>query len=135
MRLVLDTNVMISALLFPRSKPEAAFRFAFEQVRIFMSSETIDELVRVLQRPKLDRYLSPDERRSFLIRLLQDVERVAVEEKIVLCRDPADDKFLEVAAAGEANWLITGDADLLVLGSVRRTRIATPGAFLDAVAG
>ena len=57
-----------------------------------------------------------------------------VTDRIAPCRDPRDDKFLELAAAGRADGLITGDADLLALGRFRGTEITTPAAFLDATA-
>jgi putative PIN family toxin of toxin-antitoxin system len=63
--------------------------------------------------------------------LLSEAALVEVTERLALCRDPRDDKFLELAAAGHASHLITGDHDLLVLGRFRETRIMTPAALLD----
>ncbi len=57
---------------------------------------------------------------------------VEITERIAVCRDPRDDKFLELAAAGRADGLITGDADLLALGSLRGTGITKPATLLDA---
>jgi putative PIN family toxin of toxin-antitoxin system len=85
----------------------------------------------VLRRPKLAAYVSPSERTAFLTELAHVVELVPIGERVELCRDPRDDKFLELALAGRADFLLTGDADLLALHSFRRTAIITPAAYLD----
>jgi uncharacterized protein len=56
---------------------------------------------------------------------------VPIGERVELCRDPRDDKFLELALAGRADLLLTGDADLLALHPFRGTAIVTPAAYLD----
>jgi len=85
----------------------------------------------VLRRPKLAAYVSPSESTAILTDLARVVEPVPIRERVELCRDPRDDKFLELALAGRADFLLTGDADLLALHLFRGTAILTPAAYLD----
>ena len=128
-RFVLDTNVLVSALAFPGSTPRKAFDLAIAQGSILASEETILELHRTLRRPKLARYFSRAEQDAFLAIFANEV--TLVTERIVLCRDPRDDRFLELAIAGAASRLVTGDRDLLILNPFRNIRIMTPAALLN----
>jgi putative PIN family toxin of toxin-antitoxin system len=129
-RFVLDTNVLISALAFLGSTPRKAFDLAIAQGAILASDETLLELHRTLRRPKLARYFSRAEQDAFLAMFASEATIVEVTERISLCRDPRDDRFLELAAAGGASHLVTGDRDLLALDPFRDTRIMTPAALL-----
>lgn len=133
-RFVFDTNVLVSALAFPDSTPRKAFDLALGQGAILASDETLLELHRTLRRPKLARYFSRAEQDVFLALFANEATLVEVTNRIALCRDPRDDKFLELAAAGRASHLITGDRDLLVLDPFRDTRIMTPAVLRDALA-
>jgi predicted nucleic acid-binding protein len=62
--------------------------------------------------------------------LVRECEEVTVAERMTICRDPRDDKFLELAAAGRATHVVSGDADLLELHPFRTARIVTPAEFL-----
>lgn len=75
--------------------------------------------------------MSTDVRAEFIARLAETSEQVNIIEKITACRDPKDDQFLDVAINGKADLLITGDQDLLVLGSFRDVEIVSPANFLD----
>jgi len=130
-RLVLDTNVLVSALAFPGSTPRKAFDLAIARGSILASDETLLELHRTLRRPKLARYFTRTEQDAFLAMFASEVFLVEVTEHISVCRDPRDDKFLEVAIAGGATHLITGDRDLLALDHFHDTGITTPAAFLE----
>ena len=99
--------------------------------RLLVSDETVEELRRVLMRTKFDRYVRSDERARFLGRVLDDAMLVEIIESIDDCRDPKDNKFLELAVSGDATHLVTGDDDLLVLHPFRGVAIVTPQAFLD----
>jgi uncharacterized protein len=134
-RLILDTNVIVSALAFPSSKPRQAFDAARERGRVLASPDTLEELVRTLRRPKLAAYITAAEREAFLEAFPAMVELVEVKERLALCRDPRDDRFLELAAAGGADYLVTGDADLLVMGRFRGTAILAPATFLERTRG
>lgn len=88
------------------------------------------ELADVLGRNKLNKYLLEEERMRFLVGLLKQAELVRVTETIDSCRDPKDNKFLELAVAGHANCIVSGDKDLLVLNLFRGVPIMTPSEFL-----
>ena len=129
-RVVFDTNVLISHLLLPPSIPSQAVGKAVAEARILISEETFLELSEVLARRKLDRYVSAEERRSFLRELYEMSEEVMVTHPVHACRDPKDDKFLELAVNGRADCIITGDSDLLVLGPFEGIRILSPAEYL-----
>jgi putative PIN family toxin of toxin-antitoxin system len=129
-RIVLDTNVVVSAALLPRSAPRQAVDKAVENGQILISLDVIAELDEVLRRPKLDRYLSEDDRIEFLSALINEAEVVEVHEVIHACRDEEDDKFLELAISGQADLIVTGDRDLLILHPFRGVDIITPQQFL-----
>ena len=134
MRFVIDTGVMVSAILLPRSVPRQAFDAAVTQGKLLVSAATISEMDEVLRRTKFNRYVREDLRLEFLAALVQQAETIEIAETIRACRDEKDDKFLELAVNGRATHLITGDADLLVLHPFRAIPILNPQTFLDALA-
>lgn len=130
MRFVLDTNVVVSALLLRDSVPRQAFDKALAQGTVLLSLPVIFELADVLSRKKLNRYLLEEERMRFLVSLLKEAELAQVSEIITACRDAKDDKFLELAVSGRASCIVSGDADLLDLNPFRGIPILTPREFL-----
>ena len=130
LRLVIDTNVAISAALMPRSVPRQTFDGAIARGRLLVSDATIGELDDVLRRRKFDKYVREEKRLEFLAALVRDAELVEILETIAACRDPKDDKFLELAVNGKATHIITGDPDLLVLHPFRAIDIVTAKDFL-----
>jgi uncharacterized protein len=108
-----------------------AWNLARRTSTILASDEPLRELADVLGRPKIARYVTGAEIEIFIKEILGAAELVAIRERFSVSRDPLDDKFLDLAAAGEADYLVTGDSDLLVLGSFRRATILTPNRFLD----
>jgi uncharacterized protein len=131
-RVVIDTNVAVSAVLLPRSIPRQAFDLAVSNCQLLISAATVFELEEVLRRPKFNRYIVEAERLEFLAALVSHAEIVEILEEIKECRDPKDDKFLELAASGRATHLITGDADLLSLHPFRDVAVLSPQSFLEA---
>jgi putative PIN family toxin of toxin-antitoxin system len=95
-----------------------------------VSDETIAELDDVLHRPKFDKYVSETQRLEFLAALVREAELIDVVDVITDCRDPKDNKFLELALSGRASHVVTGDTDLLVLHPFREIAIVTPQSFL-----
>jgi putative PIN family toxin of toxin-antitoxin system len=134
-RTVIDTGVAVSAVLLPRSAPRQAFDVAAAQGRLLVSEATIAELDKVLRRPKFNKYVSEEKRLEFLAALIRSAEAVEVTEIIAECRDPKDNKFLELAVSGKAGQIISGDGDLLTLHPFRGIAIVTPQAFLASVSG
>ncbi len=130
-RFVLDTNVVVSAVLLPRSVPRKAFDLSFVRGSVLVSESMLDELDDVLRRPRFERYVSEDERLQFLTNFIRDATVVEVTEIVTDCRDPKDKKFLELAVSGSATCLISGDADLLVLHPFRGIPVITPQQFVN----
>ncbi|WP_354635614.1 putative toxin-antitoxin system toxin component, PIN family [Planktothricoides raciborskii] len=133
-RFVIDTNVLISALLFKSSVPFRAMELAERQGIILYSEATLKELERVLNRPKFDKYLERAEKEIFLQKFIAVSLLVNVTETIAVCRDEKDNKFLELAVSGHANIIITGDLDLLELNPFQSIEILTPDRFVDRLA-
>jgi putative PIN family toxin of toxin-antitoxin system len=127
---VFDNNVLVSAALLG-GVPRQAFDKALDTDAVLISVPVLLELAEVLSREKFDKYVTPDERTRFLASFLKIAELVEISETIIVCRDPKDDKLLELAISGKADYLVTGDKDLLVLNPFRGVRIFTPREFLD----
>lgn len=129
-RFVFDTNVLVSALLLTDSVPGQALARAMKSGTLLISSDFVRELANVLGRDKFDRYIVRDERDRFLEALVRESELVEATERVRVCRDPEDNRILELAVNGDAGVIVTGDRDLLVLNPFRGVRIAKPAEFL-----
>ncbi|MCP5372161.1 MAG: putative toxin-antitoxin system toxin component, PIN family [Hyphomicrobiales bacterium] len=131
-RVVLDTNVLVSALLFPAGSL-AWLRHAWQggTLRPLMGRDTAAELLRVLAYPKFR--LTDDDREDLLGDILPWCETVAVPESVPVpaCRDPHDRPFLALALAARADALVTGDGDLLDLAGAFPVPILTPAALRE----
>jgi uncharacterized protein len=130
-RIVVDTNTLVSRLLLGESIPAQAVRKAVDTGQLLVSEATMDELADVLSRRKFDRYISMEDRQGFIRLLGRVAEMVPIVYPIQACRDPRDDKFLEVAVNGSAALIVTGDADLLALHPFQRTAILSPADYLN----
>ena len=133
LRLVIDTNILISGLMSVNSLPQQVFDYATSQAILLMSDEVQSEIENVISRPKLQKYITLERRTKFLSELSQQVERVTINQQIRACRDPKDNKFLDLAVCGEANYIITGDTDLLDLHPFQNISIIKAANFLTAV--
>ncbi len=132
-RYVFDTNVIVSSLLFEHSKPEQAFNYALNHGEILLSSELLEELSDVLGRKKFDRFLTSEERDEFLETFIERAILIDIIEQVQECRDPKDDKILELALNGQAQYIVSGDKDLLVLNPFRGVKIVTAEEFLKVI--
>ncbi len=130
-RRVLGTNVFASAIIFPGSVPRQLVDDTLDRGVVLFSDVTMSELTEVLSRSKFDRYVSRQERRLFLGELERAAEFVPIIRLVRECRDPKDDKFLEVALNGRADAIITGDADLLAFHRWRGIEILSPATYLE----
>jgi putative PIN family toxin of toxin-antitoxin system len=130
MRCVVDTNVFVSAAAFSPSVPRQAVSKALRGDLLLFSEHTMDELKEVLFRSKFDRYLSPEQRTLFLAQLGSVAEFGPIIRLVRECRDPNDDKFLEVALNGRTDVIITGDAHLLEMHPWRGIHILSPTDYL-----
>ena len=129
-RLVTDTNALISRLLLPSSIPGRAVRKAVDNGLLLVSEATMEELADVLARPKFDRYISLEDRQQFLRLLGRLAEFVPIVYPVRACRDPKDNKFLEVALNGKAAVILSGDSDLLALHPWQGIPILSPAEYL-----
>jgi putative PIN family toxin of toxin-antitoxin system len=129
-RLVIDTNVIVSAVILPFSAPRQSVDKALDEGVLLFSEATLSELADVLFRQKLDGYVSREERGRFLQQLVRAAESVPIIRTVRECRDPKDDKFLEVALNGRADLIITGDVDLVVLHPWRDVAVLSPVEYL-----
>lgn len=115
--------------------PSRAVRHAIRADLLLASTVTLSELARTLERPKFDRYVSLAARREFVAFIHMASRIVEIDRSIRACRDPADDKFLDVAINGGADLIVTGDSDLLVLHPFEGVEIITPAAYLARTGG
>ncbi|MGH9641009.1 MAG: putative toxin-antitoxin system toxin component, PIN family [Terriglobales bacterium] len=114
-RIVVDTNCLVSRLLLPDSIPGRAVRKAVDSSILLVSEATMEELADVLGRSRFDRYVGIEDRKQFLRLLGRIAEFVPIIYPVRECRDPDDDRFLEVALNGRADVILSGDPDLLAL--------------------
>jgi uncharacterized protein len=129
-QIVLDTNILISWLLLEKSTAGQVAAKAVRAKQHLASPETLGELADVLGRPKFDRYVTIEQRKQFL-RLIGHTARIVhITQRIQICRDPKDDKFLELAVNGQAARIITGDRDLLALHPFRGITIQSPAEYV-----
>jgi putative PIN family toxin of toxin-antitoxin system len=113
LKLVIDTNIFISAALSSKGAPAKLVLEALANHRLVFSQPTFDELRTRLFRPKFDRYISLELRESLLHDLNASAHWVDISESVVYCHDRVDDKFIETALKAQAQYLVSGDNDLL----------------------
>jgi putative PIN family toxin of toxin-antitoxin system len=130
MRIVIDTNVFVSAALKDKSLPSIALHLAAQRAVLLKSAATETQLLEVIARPYLAPLIAPATS-DWLKQLMANAELVAITERISACRDSTDDKFLELAVSGHADCILTGDGDLLVLNPFRGIRIVNPATFVQ----
>jgi len=133
MRVVVDTNVLVSAGLKQQSMPGMAALLVERRGGLLKSLATEQQLFEVVARPRLSALIDP-EAQAWLRRLMVTAELVVISERIAACRDPTDDKFLELAVNGRADLIVSGDGDLLSLNPFRDIPIVTPAAFVQGAA-
>lgn len=130
-RIVVDTNVLVSHLLLPNSKPAKAVIYALRNDIILSSAELLSELGRILKRRKFDKYFIGNEREEFLEKFYVNSLPISIMQRVMVCRDTKDNMILELAINGEADYIVTGDKDLLVLNPFRNIQIKTPADYLN----
>lgn len=133
MRAVVDTNVLVRAVIKPQgSVGPVLVRLRRRAYTLLLSRAMLDEIVEVLHRPRLRIKYGLDERtlRAVMRLIVVRSEWVQPIDQVIVCRDPKDDMFLEAAIAGEADVIVSGDEDLLTLGSYAGIPIVSPAQFL-----
>ncbi len=127
---ILDTNVIISALLKKGSVPHQVLTLCLEKAQISFSIQTFTELIAKVTLPKFNRYASVEYRQETLEILERRGRFFYPHARVSDCRDEDDNRFLELALAAGAKYLVTGDKDLLDLDPYQGIRILTPATFL-----
>jgi putative PIN family toxin of toxin-antitoxin system len=129
-KVVLDTNILISAILFggkPRRVLELALR---REIKICVSEPILEELKGVLRRPKFD--LNAEIIQTILTELISLADFVHPSQKIkVVIEDPDDNRIIECAFEARADYIVTGDSHLLNFGRFKDILIVTPDKFLE----
>lgn len=131
MYFVVDTNVVVSGLLFPKTLPSKSLSIGLIQYKLAISQKVHKEYMDVLTRKKFDKYITLEQRMSLLDKLLLRSETFLTEEEIKICRDPKDDMFLELAVSANATCIVSGDPHLLELHPFRGIPILKPSDFLE----
>ena len=129
-RIVVDTNVLVSRLLFPSSLPGQALSHVLEAAQLLISDDLLAELFGVLARPKFDAYVTMSNRVEFVRSLRFIAEVVPIDERVDECRDTKDNIVLELAVNGNSAIIVTGDRDLLAMNGFRGIKILTPAEYL-----
>lgn len=137
MRVVLDTNILVSALITKGTPPDLLYQaWLRDEVELVTSVAQLDEVATVLARPKLRRYIDAEEAAQMIatVQLRATVlDHVPVTKR---SRDPDDDRILAAAVAGAAELVVSGDRkDMLVLGDVEGIPIRTARDALEVVLG
>lgn len=131
-RVILDTNLWISFLISEKLN-QIDNLILEKKITLIFSEELIQEFISVARRPKFKNYISENQ----IINLLEIIndfsEIIRVSADLRLCRDLKDNFILNLAVDGKANYLITGDEDLLILKKVNTTRIVTWNEFLKSI--
>lgn len=134
MRAVVDTNILVRGLIKPQGTVgPILLRLRHGDYTILYAQSLLEELVDVLNRPRIRRkyQLTDEDIQTIVSLILLRGEAVTPEQRITACRDPKDNKFLEVAVAGKADVIVSGDEDLLVLNPFSGIPIVTPADFLS----
>ncbi|SEF78995.1 putative toxin-antitoxin system toxin component, PIN family [Algoriphagus boritolerans DSM 17298 = JCM 18970] len=122
--------MLVSAHLLEDSVSKRVVDLAFLSFLVLYSDETLQEFESVLLRSKFDRYSPIDKRKDAISYFSKIAIPTKVRSSFQICRDSKDDKYLQLAFDGYADFLITGDQDLLVLNPFHGIRILSPAEFL-----
>ncbi len=132
MKVVVDTNVIVSGFLSPTSYTATIIRLCMKNAfQILVSKAILNEYEKVLAYPHLG--VATCERQQFIALLKKAAYSVTPTQNIAVVRDPSDNKFLECAVAGQADYLVSSDPDLLDLREYQGIHILSPAAFLEQV--
>ncbi len=136
LKVVLDTNVLISALLFRGKLSKLILPLKKGAYILLFSEGTLSELIKVLHYPK---FALTEEEIDYILQfeILPYSKMIKITFKIdeKICKDRDDQKFLELAISGKADYLVSGDTDLLELKEFETIKILSPAEFLEILKG
>jgi putative PIN family toxin of toxin-antitoxin system len=127
-RIILDTNLWISFLISKDFSKLDEIIFSKKSILIF-SQELLEEFLEVVKRPKFRRYFAQTDIEELLETIDEYGEFIVVKSKIEICRDAKDNFLLSLAVDGKADFLLTGDQDLLIIEKIGKTNIKTISSF------
>jgi uncharacterized protein len=130
MRVVVDTNILVSFAIRPNRDFEKIFDYLAAHGITLVSEETIAELFAVLSREAFRAYIPQDLAIDYVEWYSGISELVAVTEEVAACRDPRDDKFLSLAVAGRDDCIVSGDGDLLDMVAYQGIPVYRPAEFI-----
>ena len=130
-RVVLDANVLISAVLFPGVCRTIMELLGEDKVTLVLSPALLEDFLRAIEKPRLKKLLPPDLLEEMISLIHRKAFIVEPKIKIKACRDPSDDAVLEAAIAGKAGMVVSGDKDLLTMNPFRNLAIVSPRTFLN----
>ena len=128
MRIIVDTNLWISVLI-KRRLHKLLDGLSDGDIRLVVCDELIEEIIRVFRRPKFRHCYSEEQLCVLRLFLEENTERYIINGAVMGCRDPKDDFLLELAAVSSADFLVTGDEDLLEIMDIGECRIISPTDF------
>ncbi len=129
-RIIIDTNLWISFLI-TSDYSKLDNLLLNQRVDLLFSNELLTEFIEVANRPKLKKYFNASDVEDLILLLEDRMELVEVRCKVKICRDPKDNFLLERAKDGKADYLITGDKDLLDIKAFGKTKISAISGFLS----
>jgi len=130
LKIIIDTNLWISFVISHKLDIIDSLLFSF-QARLLFSSELIDEIQETIAKPRLKKYFGVNGIEVMLSKFEPFTDLVEVESTVLICRDPKDNFLLALAKDGKADYLLTGDIDLLELKKFGRAKIVTIATFLE----
>lgn len=132
LNIIIDTNLWISFIISNKQSFLDELLFSYE-IRILFSSELIDEIERTITKPKLKKYFQTNALQEMLLAFDSFIDFIEAESLVSICRDPKDNFLLSLAKDGRADYLLTGDKDLIELKNFGKTKIFTITAFSEEV--
>ena len=130
LKLIIDTNLWISFIISNKQNLLDPFLFS-EEARLLFSTELFTEIQQTIAKPRLKKYFGTNALEEMLSTFEPYIDLIEVESIVTICRDPKDNFLLALAKDGKADYLLTGDKDLLDLIKFGKTKIKTITAFID----
>ena len=130
-RVIFDSNIWVSFAIGKRLD-ELKMALTHPKVEVFVCHKLLREVGTTVQKPKLCKYISHD-RQNMLLELMKACQCVSIVEQISISRDPNDDYLLDLAVTVDADFLITGDKDLLIIKNYRNTNIVSFSSFMAVI--
>lgn len=130
LKLIIDTNLWVSFIISNKQSLLDPFLFN-EEARLLFSTELITEIQETITKPRLKKYFKANALKEMLSTFEPFIDLIEVESNVTVCRDPKDNFLLALAKDGKADYLLTGDKDLLILTKFRKTKIKTITEFID----